>query len=362
VQLEGREVWLLDHGEIGGGGQRFGLRLALELRARGANVRVGCEGDTGLAGWCHAEGIEVAHLRFPRLAAWRLPSVAAAVARTRRFLGELDADALVIANHPRAQGYVYAATRGRRPHPAIVNLAHEQDSARRLSARFAYRRFGALMVIGDNSARIYRQRLPSVPLAKANNFLPPEYFRRAAARRPGSPPDRPAVLGVLARLTPEKGLVELIDEVSAEEVRSDWRQLLVGAPFQDPSYTKAVRRRIEEVGLGERVRLLGEVEDVPGFLGQIDALVVPSTGNEAQPTVILEALAHGVPVIVRQPLWSSDYEALPVAAYQAPVELGSALRGHSLRVIPPDELIRRFGPDQAIAALEASAQAASARS
>ena len=47
---------------------------------------------------------------------------------------------------------------------------------------------------------------------------------------------------------------------------------------------------------------------MPGFLGSIDALVVPSVGKEAQPTAIIEALAYGVPVVVRDPLYSPDFD------------------------------------------------------
>ena len=99
---------------------------------------------------------------------------------------------------------------------------------------------------------------------------------------------------------------------------------------------------------------------MPGFLGSIDALVVPSTGKEAQPTAIIEALAHGVPVIVRDALFSPDFDGLPVAPYGTPSELATscapAVSGAGRRAD------RRFGPDQAIAGLEAAAQLARARS
>jgi glycosyltransferase involved in cell wall biosynthesis len=260
------------------------------------------------------------------------------------------------------QAYLFAASRGVRGSPPVVNLVHEQDSARRLSARFAYRRFGVLLAVGANAAGEYESRLPGVPVTKLNNFLPAEYFRQASARRVLSPQYDEPVLGVLARMIPEKGIAELVDEVAAESVRPQWRELLIGGAFQDPSYASSVERRTGELGLGDRIRLLEDVNDVPGFLGSIDALVVPSTGNEAQPTVILEALAHGVPVLVREPLWSSDYEELPVARYRNSGGLADVLRDLPSRPASVEELIRRFGPDQAIAALEAAAQSASARS
>jgi glycosyltransferase involved in cell wall biosynthesis len=356
------EIWLLDHGEIAGGGQGLGFRLARALGARGFDVRVGCRRDSPLAGWCARAGIEVEDMRFADLVPRRAFSVAPAVARTRRFLSRVGPDALVVGNHPRVHAHLYAATRATAGAPAIVNLAHEQDSARRRSALFVYRRFGALLAVGSIAAGEYRARLPGVPIMKMNNFLPVDYFNEARGRRVLSPSYAEPALGVLARLIPEKGIAELVDRLATDETRGGWSRLIVGGAFQDASYTKAVGGRIEELGLGDRIRLLGEVEDVFGFLGSIDALVVPSTGNEAQPTVILEGLAHGVPVIVRELLYAPDYDDLPVVPYADASDLARILRDLPRRPAPVDELIRRFGPDQAVAALESAAQVARARS
>lgn len=148
----------------------------------------------------------------------------------------------------------------------------------------------------------------------------------------------------------------------ANEVGPHWREVAIGGPPQDAAYSGLIQRRIDELGLGDRIRLIGDVEDVPGFLGSIDCLVVPSTGKEAQPTVIIEALAHGVPVIVRDSVFSDDFEGLPVSPYRTAADLGTALRELRSVPAPVDELINRFGPDQAIAGIEAAAQAARARS
>ncbi len=124
-----------------------------------------------------------------------------------------------------------------------------------------------------------------------------------------------------------------------------------------------MERLIADLGLADRIRLIGETDDVPGFLGSIDTLVVPSVGKEAQPTAIIEALTHGIPVIVRDPLYSPDFDGLPVARLR--------LRGRhwprrcvrrARRRRRLDELIARFGPEQAIAGVDAAAQLARARS
>lgn len=336
------DVWLLDHAEILGGGQRFGLRLVEALRDAGRKAEV------------------VDDLVFPSPAPWN-PAVPLAIRRTRRFLAGLDPESIVIGNHPRVHAYLFAAA-SRSGGPTIVNIAHEQASAGRRTARFAYRRFGALVVIGANAAREYESWLPDIQVTKVNNFLAAEEFERARAERVLSPDHGERTLGVLARLIPEKGVVELIEELANPSARSAWRDLVIAGGWQDASYTALVERRIREVGLGDRVRLIGETNDVPGFLGSIDTLVVPSTGKEAQPTAIIEALAYGVPVVVRDPLFSPDFKGLPVAPFDSPGELADAVRGPRSAAAPMDELISRFGAAQAIAGVDAAAQVGRARS
>jgi glycosyltransferase involved in cell wall biosynthesis len=336
------DVWLLDHAEIVGGGQRFGLRLVDALRAAGRNAEV------------------VDDLIFPSPTAWN-PAVPLAIRRTRRFLAGLDPESIVIGNHPRVHAYLYAAA-PRSGGPAIVNIAHERASAGRRTARFAYRRFGGLVVIGANAAREYESRLPGVEVTKVNNFLAAEEFERARGERVLSPDHDEPTLGVMARLIPDKGVAELIEELADPEVRSGWRDLVIAGGRQDSDYAAHVERRIGELGLTKRVHLIGETNDVPGFLGSIDTLVVPSTGKEAQPTAIIEALAYGVPVVVREPLFSPDFKGLPVAAYESVAALADALGGPRPKAASMDELIGRFGPAQAIVGVDTAAQRARARS
>ena len=115
-------------------------------------------------------------------------------------------------------------------------------------------------------------------------------------------------------------------------------------------YAERLRAAVDDAGIEHRVSLLGRVEHLPGFFADVDVLLVPSTGHEAQPTVILEALAFGRPVIVRRPIWSRDFDGLPVTPYSTAAELATAL---SETMGPPSasELQRRFGPEQALTAI-----------
>jgi glycosyltransferase involved in cell wall biosynthesis len=355
------EVLLLDHAETGGGGQRFALRLATELRAQGRPVRVGCMPDTSLAGWCREAGIDLVTAAYPRPSARNARGVAVAVRTTRRLLEGMPPGSLVIGNHTRVHAYLYLASR-RMETPPIVSIAHAQEAAHQAVARYIYRRFGALVVIGANALREYEARLSGIRVTKINNFLAAADFERARQERVLSPAHEDPTVGVMARLIPEKGVAELIEELADPTASTAWRNLVIAGGSQDPTYAARVEQVIAQLGLTERVRLIGETDDVPGFLGSIDTLIVPSTGKEVQPTAIIEALAYGVPVVVREPLYSPDFEGLPVAAYGEVAELAEALRAPRPAAAPMDVLIGRFGPEQAIAGIDAAAHPARVRS
>jgi glycosyltransferase involved in cell wall biosynthesis len=281
----------------------------------------------------------------PRLTS--LPRLGRTLVVLRRVLARLG-PALVLANAPRCQLYSALALVGVRDRPQLVHVLHEQESANRRVLRMLYRRSGRLEAVGANGARTYRDRLPGVAVHEVNNFLSRDEFRRfASVPRPTDAPGQTRVLGVLTRMIPEKGLVELIEELS-QAGRDVWGELRIAALPQQPAYERMLKGRIAELELVDRVSLVGPVTDTPAFLEGIDMLIVPSTGTEGQPTVVLEALAAGRTVIMRSSLYCEDYSGLPVIPYETPADLRAALQS-SLRPAPSDDLLqRRFGPGQAL--------------
>jgi phosphatidylinositol alpha-1,6-mannosyltransferase len=62
-----------------------------------------------------------------------------------------------------------------------------------------------------------------------------------------------------------------------------------------------LQRRVERVGLGDAVRFLGVVDDMPALLGAATAVVLPVDTLYAKvdlPIVLLEAMALGTPTVV----------------------------------------------------------------
>jgi glycosyltransferase involved in cell wall biosynthesis len=338
-----RELWILHHATIFGGADRFVLKLARHALAGGLRVRMVCEPDSELARRVEPMRIEVVPVSYYAFRPPPLLRAPATLHSLHRLLRAASPGVAVVASGPRPQAYGAWS----RPGVGLVHLAHEQDTALRRSARLVLPRTGTVVAVGSNSARAYEEAL-GVPVLAVNNILDAEELadgaeaRTREPRRDGLPPR----LGTLVRLIPEKGVVELVDELAAWP--DSWTELCVGALPQDASYASAVEERIAVHGLKERVQLLGPVSDLPRFLDEVDVLVVPSTGREGQPTTILEALAHGRGVMLRRPVWSEDYAGLPVSAYSDERDFGPALGGLSPEAAPLAELERRFGPAQAL--------------
>jgi len=101
------------------------------------------------------------------------------------------------------------------------------------------------------------------------------------------------VIGSVGRLTRQKGYETLIK--AAPAILNAFPQawfVLIGEG--------ELRSRLEELtrslGVHERFRFIGKVEDVRPYLRRMDLFVLPSLW-EGLPTVILESMASGVPVI-----------------------------------------------------------------
>jgi glycosyltransferase involved in cell wall biosynthesis len=351
------QLWLIDHAPIMGGAEAFLLKIARHAgRRRDVRPVVLCPGASELAQRCRAADVEVWPLAMPHFASAQAVGIPAAIARMARLLRRAPPGTGLVGASAWSQALL-AACAPWLPGRRIVHLLAEQDTAARASARLVLRRFGAPVTIGHNAARTYAVALARDDVVAVNNVLGEDELAAAATapRRTASSARAAAgspVVGVLARLIPDKGVLELVDELAA--CAGAWGQARLAGPAQDPGYAGRIKRAIAGHGLGDRIRLCGRVDSVTGFLDGLDALVVPSTGTEGQPTVVLEALARGVDVIVRDAVFSDDYRGLPVTAYRDPPQLRAALAALPAVPAPLEEIARRFGPGQALDGLLAA--------
>ena len=142
------------------------------------------------------------------------------------------------------------------------------------------------------------------PIAHDAEVFPQGLYNTAALKQPpgdhglraelGLDPDTRIVLGVgYADL--RKGIDRFISAgLSLAAAHADIAFLWVGAPAGEA--TNWFLPEIEASGLGDRVRILGHREDVARFYAAADAFYL-SSREDPFPSVVLEALASGLPVV-----------------------------------------------------------------
>jgi glycosyltransferase involved in cell wall biosynthesis len=107
---------------------------------------------------------------------------------------------------------------------------------------------------------------------------------------------RPTI-ALIGRVVPIKDIKNFIRAVSAlKEAIPDLRALVVGPMDEDPEYVEECKTMVNYLTLEETIIFTGKV-DIVDYLPDIQVLVSSSI-SEAQPLVILEAGASGIPAVV----------------------------------------------------------------
>jgi glycosyltransferase involved in cell wall biosynthesis len=98
-------------------------------------------------------------------------------------------------------------------------------------------------------------------------------------------------------LTPRKGHALLIEALGNLRDRA-WRLACAGSTERDPTCARALERQIGLAGLGDRVALLGELDNpaLRAAYARADAFVLASY-YEGYGMAFAEALAHGLPIV-----------------------------------------------------------------
>jgi hypothetical protein len=109
-------------------------------------------------------------------------------------------------------------------------------------------------------------------------------------------PDHAPVVMLPGRLTGWKGQAVLISAL-ALLARTDAVGVLVGSDQGRAGCSAGLRQQAEALGLGARLRLVGECADMPPALRLADVVVHASTAPEAFGRVVIKAQAMGRPVI-----------------------------------------------------------------
>ncbi|HXQ44754.1 MAG TPA: glycosyltransferase family 4 protein [Acidimicrobiales bacterium] len=146
--------------------------------------------------------------------------------------------------------------------------------------------------VGPSGSRHLQVTFPAVDLDVFRPGPPDPETRRRLTSSPTDP-----LVGIIGRLDPEKGVDLVMRAVSALDGPAGTAHLVVvGSPaFGSDAYLEHLRAEAGRL-LGDRVRFVGRIEDVPETLRALDVLVNASVA-EPFGLGVLEAQAAGVPVV-----------------------------------------------------------------
>jgi len=137
------------------------------------------------------------------------------------------------------------------------------------------------------------------------NGMPLAKFENLVADKKGILPnanEHGLLVGMIGRVQPWKGqhyFLEIIERYLQLHPEDQSTQFIIaGDPY--PGYEKLAIELVLDIktrNLSDRVFYLGYRADVPQVLASLDLLVLPSTSPDPLPTVVLEAMAAGKPVL-----------------------------------------------------------------
>lgn len=140
--------------------------------------------------------------------------------------------------------------------------------------------------------RVPERRVVTIPNAVDTARLGSMRNPGTARRLHGIPQDARVVLSVGALTWEKDPLAHL--EITRELLRADARALHLFAG--EGPLRSALEEKVNELGLGEQVRILGSRNDVPDLLAASDVMLLASA-VEGMPASVIEAGMVGVPVV-----------------------------------------------------------------
>jgi glycosyltransferase involved in cell wall biosynthesis len=286
-----RLLLVVDSLEVGGA-ERQVVDLAVALRRSGYVLTVACSVAGDLSGALEEAGVPVRPL-LRRLAKRRL---SLAYAWGLRWLLNREQFDLVHAHIYASVAAAAIATLGMGV-PLVITEHTEaswQTWRARWVSRWVYRRVEHIIAVSTPIRRRLIERDDVHPdlITIVPNAVVSTSERHGSAPLPAELRKRPLV-GVVARLQPEKGVANFLKGVTRVAPHFPEAHFVVAG---DGPLRQELVALAEDLNLSKRVHFLGFQSDASALMRSLDVLVVPSL-TEGSPLVTLEAMTAGVPVV-----------------------------------------------------------------
>jgi glycosyltransferase involved in cell wall biosynthesis len=287
-----------------GGLARHVIALMRGLRPEAYELAVACDPAGRIADAAEAMSVPVCEMACGSGA--RPSEIAACSLRLARAIGEMRPH--VVHTHSFTASATGALACGLARCSAPVATIHNyppqtttmrpRRTGERWALGLAVRRASRLIAVSDALRRALAEAWPETEgkcVTIPNGVEIPDSSPRPAAevrRELGLPAEGPLV-GMVARLAPQKGVAEFV--CAARRIGSAWPDahfVLAGdGPLRDDLHGLRA-----ELGLEGRLHLLGEVESARDLIGALEVLAVAST-SEGSSVVAMEAMALSRPVV-----------------------------------------------------------------
>ncbi len=221
--------------------------------------------------------------------------------RLRTWLAENGAEYDVINTHSSTDSWLTAvACKTLRNMPPIVRTRHVSTAINNhWSTRWLYENATAHIVTTGEALKTQLNRDNGYALERMtsvrtgidlNRFKPLD--KNEMRQKLGVAPMH--TIGILATLRDWKGHNYLLD--AFKQLRPafpGWQLIIIG----DGPQRARLTARVENENLADRVRFVGNVDNVPEWLSTLDLFTLPSYGDEGVPQGIMQAMACGLPVV-----------------------------------------------------------------
>jgi glycosyltransferase involved in cell wall biosynthesis len=205
------------------------------------------------------------------------------------------------------------------------------------ATRALLRRADGVLVLSQEERHQWQQFDPASEVLVVRNVRPPAL----AAAEQGGPRDGPPTILSVSRLLATKGVYDLVRALPAVRRRFPARLVLAG----DGPEAGSLRALADDLGVGASLELTGYLSgaDLWRLYASASVFALPTYHDEGFPTVILEAMAAGLPIVTTPARGSADHLEEGSNAVFVPAKDPEALAAALAGLLEDEELRRAIG-------------------